>query len=125
MTLSTSGWWLDGIRLFVSESKIENGQIVPRLQPLGGATILQTFGYESEVKNLSAIVVGDVDMAALNLLITTGSGYVLDSPEGVVGSDYIVKNVTASRIHTICQTIRPDLDSESPVYQVEIQLYDD
>ena len=124
MTLTTSGWWLDGIRLFVSESKVEAGQIVPRLQPLGGATILQTFGYESEVKNLSAIVVGEADMESIKLLRTTGSGYLLNSPEGIVGSGYIVKNITASRIHTICQTIRPDLDDESPVYQVDIQLYD-
>ena len=116
-------WTLDGIRIFVGESKEDAGQIVPRLQPLSGGTVLQVFGYESDVRTIGAIVVGDTDKNALKALRTTGSNYTLISPEGSLGS-FIVKNVSVTRVQCICQTLRPDLDADSPVYQVEIQLYE-
>jgi len=116
-------WSLDGIRTFVNESKEEAGQIVPRLQPLGGGTVLQTFGYESDVRTIQAIVVGDIDKEALKDLRKTGSAYTLLSPEGSLGS-FTVKNVVVTRIHCICQTLRPDLAEDAPVYEVEIQLYE-
>jgi len=116
-------WTLNSIRIFVSESKEDAGQIVPRLQPLSGGTVLQVFGYDSDVRTLGAIVVGDTDKDALKALRTTGSSYSLMSPEGSLGS-FIVKNVSISRIHSICQTIRVDLPSDAPVYQADIQLYE-
>ena len=116
-------WTLDGIRIFVGESKEDAGQIVPRLQPLSGGTVLQVFGYESDVRTIGAIVVGDTDKDALKALRTTGSTYTLVSPEGTIG-DFIVKNVSVNRVPCICQTLRTDLDADSPVYQVEIQLYE-
>lgn len=116
-------WTLDGIRVFVGESKEEAGQIVPRLQPLSGGTILQTFGYESDVRTITAIVVGDTDKDALKALRSTGSNYTLVSPEGSLGS-FIVKSVSINRIPSICQTLRTDLAEDSPVYQAEIQLYE-
>jgi hypothetical protein len=97
------------------------------LQPLSGATILQVFGYESDIRTLGAVVVGDVDKDAIKTLRTTGSGYILESPEYPLPSgmgDFIVKNVSISRLHSICQTLRPDLDTDAPVYQVELQLYE-
>jgi hypothetical protein len=119
-------WTLGGIRIFVSESKEEGGQIVPRLQPLSGATILQIFGYESDIRTLGAVVVGDTDKDALKSLRTTGSGYILESPEyptpSGIGS-FVVKNVSINRLHSICQTLRSDLATDAPVYQAEIQLY--
>jgi hypothetical protein len=114
-------WSLNSIRIFVSESKEDAGQIVPRLQPLAGATVLQVFGYESDVRTLGAIVVGDTDKNALKNLRTGGS-YTLNSPEGTLGS-FIVKNVSITRLPSICQTIRGDLPTTAPVYQAEIQLY--
>jgi len=120
-------WTIDGTRIFVNESKEDAGQIVPRLQPLGGATVLQTFGYESGITNLSALIVGDVDRDAIKLLRTTGLSYVLESPEYPVPSgmgEYTVKSVSISRESCICQTIRPDLDTDAPVYRIELQLYE-
>ena len=116
-------WSLDNIRIFVSESKEEAGQIVPRLQPLASGTVLQVFGWESDVRTLGAIVIGDTDKNALKQLRTTGSSYTLLSPEGDLG-DFFVKNVSVTRLPAVCQTIRTDLDPESPVYQVDIQLYE-
>lgn len=115
-------WSLNGIRIFVGESKEDAGQIIPRLQPLGGATITQVFGYESDIRTLGAVVVGDTDKDALKALRTSGSTYVLLSPEGSLGS-FLVKNVSVNRVHCICQTIRMDLAEDAPVYDVEIQLY--
>lgn len=115
-------WTLDGVRIFVNESKEEAGQIVPRLQPLGGGTVLQTFGYESDIRTLSAIVVGDVDKDALKAMRQGGTS-ALVSPEGSLGS-FTVKNVSVNRVHCIAQTIRVDLACDAPVYNVEIQLYE-
>lgn len=115
-------WSLDGIRIFVGESKEEAGQIIPRLQPLGGGTVTQVFGYDSDIRTLGAIVVGDTDKDALKALRTTGGSYTLLSPEGSLG-DFLVKNVSVNRLLCICQTIRMDLPEDAPVYQIEIQLY--
>lgn len=116
-------WTLNNIRIFVQESKEDAGQIIPRLQPLSGATILQVFGYESDIRTLGAIVVGDTDKNALKGLRQTGSSYALVGPEGSLGS-FLVKNVSVNRVHCICQTLRPDLAEDAPVYEVEIQLYE-
>lgn len=115
-------WTIDGIRIFVGESKEEAGQIVPRLQPLSGGTVLQVFGYESDVRTIGAIVIGDTDKDALKALRTGGTAELI-SPEGSLGS-FTVKNVSVSRVSAICQTLRGDLPEDSPVYQVELQLYE-
>lgn len=115
-------WYVDSVRTFVDESKEEGGQIIPRLQPLGGSTILQIFGYESIIRNIGGLIVGDTDKNALLAKRTDGNTHTLTGPEGSLGSFY-VKNVTISRIHSICQTIRPDLDIDAPVYQFEIQFF--
>ena len=116
-------WSLDGVRIFVDESKEEAGQIVPRLQPLAGGTVLQVFGYESDIRTITGLVVGDTDKDALKTLRTTGATHTLLSPEGSLGA-FTVKNVGVNRLMSICQTIRPDLSETAPVYKVEIQLYD-
>jgi predicted HAD superfamily phosphohydrolase len=116
-------WTLNGTRIFVNESKEESGQIIPRLQPLGGGTITQIFGYESDIRNITAVIVGDTDKAALKALRTTGSAYSLVGPEGAIGN-FLVKQVSVSRVQCICQTLRVDLDPTSPVYNIEIQLYE-
>lgn len=115
-------WYLDGIRIFVDDSKEDAGQIVPRLQPLSGGTILQVFGYESDVRTLGALVVGMTDHDALKVLRTTGDSYLLTSP--TVSGMFVVKNITLNEVLSICQTIRPDLDQDAPVFKAEIQLYE-
>ena len=116
-------WTLDNIRIFVGESKEDAGQIVPRLQPLSGGTVLQVFGYESDIRTLNAVVVGVTDKEALKDLRKTGGSYTLMSPMGDLGS-FVVKNVSVTQTMCICQTLRPDLAADSPVFDVEIQLYE-
>lgn len=115
-------WNINGIRIFVNESKEDAGQILPRIQPLSGGTVVQVFGYESDIRNISGLVVGNTDKNAIKNLVTGGS-FSVGSPEGSLGS-FQVKGVTVNRVPCVCQTIRPDLNEDSPVYKVDIQLYE-
>ncbi len=115
-------WTINSIRIFVQESAAEAGQIIPRLQPISGGTVLQIFGYDSRINNINAIVVGDTDRDALLALTTTGSAYVLMSPEGSMGS-YYIRKAAYKRIPNICQTMRPDLAEDAPVYIFDFELY--
>lgn len=114
-------WSLNGIRVFTQDLKEDVAQIIPRLQPLSGGTVLQTFGYETDIYSLSVIVVGKTDKNALKTL-TRGGTVALIGPEGSEGN-FEVKSVSAHRIRVICQTLRPDLPDDSPVFEVDIQLY--
>ena len=115
-------WTLNSIRIFAQENTGDGSQIVPRLQPLSGGTVLQFFGYEDEVRNINAYVVGDTDMNALKALRKTSTAYELISPMGDLG-DFYVKKVAYKQIHNICQTLRPDLAEDAPMYIVDLELY--
>jgi hypothetical protein len=115
-------WTLGGVRVFVQEFRDEQSQIIPRLQPINAGTILQIYGYDSVVNTISAIVVGDTDRSALLTMTTTQTDYELVSPEGSRGNFY-VKKVASNRIPNICQTLRNDLDSDSPMYNVSIEIF--
>lgn len=115
-------WTLNGIRIFVQENTADGSQIIPRLQPLSGGTVLQFFGYESYVRNINAYVVGDTDVAALLALRKTSTAYTLISPIGSLG-DHYVKKVSFKQIPNICQTLRPDLAEDAPMYIVDMELY--
>ena len=122
-------WQYNGIRIFPQTMKDTQGQIIPRLSPLSGGTVLQVFGYDSPIVTLSAIVVGDADKASLKVLTTTGLSYDLQYRDGSVGSyttvgTYYVKTLTFQRTMATCQTIRPDLPTDSPVYNVDFELYE-
>lgn len=117
-------WKLNNIRIFVQKQGETDKQIIARLQPLSGGTILQVFGYEGRVEKLGCTVVGNTDMDALRALSHTGSSYTLTNYEGTVGS-FFVSDVQKDRVQCICQTLRSDLDSDSPVYNVELTLFKD
>src|SRR3990170_3628178 len=114
-------WSLGGVQIFVQDLKEEVSQIIPRLQPLSGGTVLQTFGYESDIETVAGLVVGATDKDALKAM-SEGGAETLLSPEGSLG-DFLINNVRVNRVMSICQTLRPDLPEDSPVYAVEIQLY--
>lgn len=99
-------------------------QIIARLQPLVGSTILHIFGNDSETLTLAGIVVTDADKKHLVSLVASGTAYTLSGPEGIVGS-YYPKSIQAKRtpITNICLTDRPGLPTNSPVYDVDMELY--
>ena len=115
-------WTLNSIRIFVQENTSDGSQIIPRLQPLSGGTVLQFFGYESESKSINAYVVGDTDKDALMALRKTATTYSLVSPMGTLGS-YYVKKMSFKQVPNICQTLRPDLAEDAPMYIFDMELY--
>jgi hypothetical protein len=120
------GWYLDSTRIFVQDWKLHEDQIIPRLQPLNGGTVKQIFGYESPITNINAIIVGSADADTLRAMTEDGATHTLVVPSGEYGADsYEVKNIALARIMCICQTIRPDLPTDAPVYTVDIELYGD
>lgn len=112
-------WTLDTVRIYVQEDNLEGGQIIPRLQPISGGTVLQIFGYESPVKTIVGIVVGLTDATALMQMTQDADTHTLISAEGVE-QDLYVNKVSLKRIPSIYQTIRTDLACDAPVYQFSI-----
>lgn len=115
-------WTLNDVRIFVQEHTGEGGYIIPRLQPLSGETILQFFGYESEVRQVNAYIVGEADRNTLMAMRKNPISYDLVSPMGWLGKYYINK-ISFKQIPNICQTLRPDLDEDAPMFIVDLELY--
>ena len=115
-------WELGGVRIFTQDLKDEDDNIIARLNPLGGGTILHFFGYDDQITKVSAYIVGLTDKAALKAMAEDTSSYTLNTPYGTWG-DFYVKHVTFALQNIICQTLRPDLDEDAPVFKVDIDLY--
>jgi len=115
-------WTIGGVRIYAQESSEETGQILPRLQPLDGGTVIQAFGYESTVRAMDAIVVGDTRKNSLKAFAQTETPVALVSPEGSLGN-VIVRKFNARRDKTVCQTIDPALPETAPVYNISFELY--
>lgn len=124
-------WHIDTTRIFVQELVDDSNQIIPRLQPLDGDTILQLFGTETSIFKLKGKVVGYTDLNTLKGYSRDATTHVvLESISGVAEPDMFnmtlyLKKVTASRDKTLMQTIREDLDCYAPVFDVDIELYTD
>lgn len=115
-------WTINGIRVFVTEFGNNYKQITAKLNPLGGGTVYHTFGYDFVTSRLSGWIVGDTDNSAIRGLTRTGTSYALISDQGAYGN-FLVNNVDVKRVNSICQTLRPDLDEDAPVYQIEMELF--
>jgi len=115
-------WTYGNIRIFAQTDSNAVGQILPRIQPLAGATIIQVFGHESNIKTISAIIVGSGDASHLETLTSSGAAFPLVGPDGAMG-DYYPKSITIDRHMSLYQTIRTDLSCTAPVYDVSLELY--
>lgn len=115
-------WTYNGVRIFVTGIEDEHKQIIARLQPINAGTVKQIFGYETPVYRVNGLVVGETDHAALAGYKDDGTAYTLISPEGSLGS-FLLANIKFTRVQCICQTLRPDLPSDSPVYSFTMELY--
>lgn len=115
-------WELGGIRIYTQKVTGVSKQIIAELQPLRAGSIYQVFGWEEEKKKLSGVVVGTLDMNHLKTLTTSGDvTFILNTPFGSAGN-YYVRTVEQDRTMSIYQTMRPDLDCDAPVYNVDIEL---
>ena len=118
-------WSYGGIRLYVQEMKTGDEQLIARLNPLGGGTVTQVFGYDELIVNIDAYIVGLDDEALLRSYATSGVSFDLFTPYGINGYPYLLKNVNTTLTKSICQTLRTDLDEDSPVYVVNMELWRD
>ena len=124
-------WMIDyTYRVYVQEIEEETGQIIPRLQPVDGKTVMQVFGYESDIINVDMKVVGYTDHDAIKALAKDGSThYISDVASGIPLSGYTkevyIKSFSSKRNKTLFQTMRDDLDCDAPVFDISLELYYD
>jgi hypothetical protein len=103
----------------------DTSQILPRLQPLAGPTIVQSFGYDSLIRKMTAIVVGDTIKDAIKGYSQDGgTAHAIMSPEGSLGS-FVVRSCSVKRLPITCQTIDTLQATTSPVYELEVELFED
>jgi hypothetical protein len=115
-------WYLDTVRIFPQASNKSWEQISAELNPLGGGSIIHNFGHSEEKRNVNAYIVGIADEAALAAMTISGIFYTLSGPYGV--QDYLVKSVTSDQVPFVnCQSLRPDLDEDAPVFIVDLELW--
>jgi hypothetical protein len=117
-------WTLNSNRIYVQKLVEGTKQIIASLQPLAEGTVYQTFGYETSKVKVSALVVGQTILNNLMALTTTGLSYTLVSPEATLG-DFFVSSVTADREKAVYQTIDTNQACETPVFNVDIELFKD
>lgn len=117
-------WTFNDIRIFVQDYSLGDKNIIARLQPVNAGTVYHHFGYEYAIVSITAYVVGHTDTAALALLARSDDSYSLVSPYGTIGNFHL-NSINFKLQKTICQTLRQDLDEDSPVYIAELELYHD
>jgi len=115
-------WVLGSVRIFVTDKSDLDNQIIARLQPLSGGTVHQVFGYENEITTIKFYVVGNTDVATLKGYRTTGSTYTL-SGWGTNYGNFYIKSLAFDSTRSICQTLRPDLADDAPVFLATGELY--
>jgi hypothetical protein len=117
-------WTLNSIKMYIQDYGGNNVNTIARIQPLVGGTILQHFGYEDEILRLSGIIVGTSDRDALKGLSKVQTAYALVHADGSSLGNYYVKSFIWKQMSSVCQTIRGDLPSTAPLFQIEMELYE-
>ncbi len=117
-------WTYNSIRIFVQELNDTDIQEVAKLTPFGGGSIYHVFGYQDPATKISAIIVGLDDRDSLRACKENGGSYELDTPWGVWCSG-ILKQMTSKLTDSRCQTMRSDLPDDSPVFNVELEIYNE
>ena len=114
-------WTYNSQRIYVQGQEENASQIIARLQPLNTTTVLQIFGDEAPLYKIDAIVVGESNKNAFKALLNDGVAYNLVGDGFSTKSLYLAK-FTAKRRNIICQTIDQAQATDSPVYDVTLEL---
>ena len=118
-------WTIGGNRFYVQNSLEDTSQILPRLQPLAGGTVVQSFGYDSLIRKMTAIVVGDtIKNAIKGYSQDGGTVHAVVSPEGSLGN-FVVRSCAVKRLPITCQTIDTLQATTSPVYELDVELFEE
>lgn len=116
-------WTLGGHRIYTQESDEGTSAIAPRLQPLNGGSVVQSFGYDSTIRNINVIIVGDTIKNAIKAFAQDSmTSHAFVSPEGSLGN-WMVKSFKANRNKSTCQTIDTLQPEDAPVYEAQIELW--
>ena len=115
-------WTFNSIRIYVQAVNDTDVQEMARLNPFGGGSIYHRFGYQDATIKVSGIIVGNDDKNDLRLCITIGGSYTLYSPWGAWATGHL-KQMSTKLTDSYCQTMRPDLDGDAPVYEVELEIW--
>lgn len=117
-------WTFDGNRIYVTDEEVSSNQIIARLQPLAGTTILHAFGYEAEIFKFTCKVVGTSVLDALKYMRSTGLAYTMQETNESFSKNFYLHNLSYKRDKTIWQSIDPAQDCATPVYTVTLELYE-
>ena len=117
-------WFFDSTKIFPQTYNIDKKQIIARLNPLGGGTVLHFFGYENETIKMTVMLAGETNLGVLLAAAEDGAGhYIIESGTGVSITSVYVNNITANRLPVIYQTFDPSEDCDAVVYSVDMELY--
>jgi len=118
-------WFLDSTRVFAQELPEDGRQQIARLQPLEGPTVHQIFGYESPIFKLNAVVVGQDDIDAIRAMSRDATTHTLSGAWDTIKTVYVAGFSFKPRRNVIWQSVRQDLDCDAPVFDVEIELFEE
>ena len=116
-------WTLNSIKIITQDFDMDTKNILARIQPITGGTLLHKFGYESTVYSINAIVVGVTDKNDLIALAKTNTAYTLVTSSGSVSNVYVSGVKAKQRLGVVNQTLRSDLACDVPIFDVSIELY--
>lgn len=115
-------WYFNSVRIFVQGYNGSDKQLIARLNPINSGTILHIFGHDDKIIKIKALCVGLTDLNALRNLKSTGTAYTLESPV-FPDTDYYLNDINHSLMATTCQSIRTDLPTDAPVFEIDMELY--
>jgi len=117
-------WYYNNVRIIVQDFQSSDEQIIARHNPIGAGTVLHYFGSDDQIVNLNALVVGTGDYETLRAMKDDQAEYALQSP-WFQNTNYVLKALKFKGMLTNCQTLRPDLPIDAPVFELDIELYRD
>lgn len=117
-------WYLNTIRIFPQDISDDWDQLIAELNPLGGGSIYQQFGWADEKQKVNAYVVSNEDKASIRAMVSGGQLVTLSGPYGT--EDFYVKSASMAHINrVICQTFHPEKNTTDPVFLADLELWKD
>lgn len=116
-------WVYNNIRIYVERETENSSQIIARIQPLEGTTVLQIFGDDAPIYKFSGRVVGVDNKDSLKALINDGTAYTFSG--SYFNESLYLKSLEIERdASVVYQTIDQLQSCYAPVYNVNLELYE-
>jgi len=120
-------WTFGGVRIYVTDMEDTYKMVVARLQPFGGGTTIQRFGYEDPIFKVVAKVVGSTNLDTITQMVAYRDYQALiqydDSMTEVFNESLLPVNIVVTRDNSVYQTIDPTQDCRAPVYTITMELH--